>query len=88
MVAVFFVMLRLELIRQLAVTFIISSSTTAGHKLLVLVCKIVEGHLAEEELLALVLDFHRQTTQAFVGVIHCQRLVLLPPIPMAHQDER
>ena len=81
-------LLRLELLGQLTETLIITGGTASRHELLVLVSEIVECHLAEEELLALVLDFHCQTAQTAVSVIHRQRLRLLPLVPMAHQDKR
>ena len=80
-------LLGLELVGQLAETLIVTGGTAAYHKLLVLVGEVVESHLTEEELLALILDLHRQATKPFVGVIHRQRLTFLPLVPMAHQDE-
>ena len=81
-------LLRLELIGQLAIAFIVAGSSAAHHNLLVLIGEVVVGHFAKEELLTLVLDFHCQTAEPLVGVIHRQRLTFLPLIPMAHQNER
>ena len=80
-------LLRFEFLRQLSETFIIAGGATTLYKLLILISKIVVSHLTEIELLALVLDLHRQAAKPAVSVIHCQRLMLLPFLPMAHQNK-
>ena len=81
-------LLRLKLVREFSIALVVAGCPAAHHELLVLIGEVVVGHLAEEEVLALVLDFHRQAAEPFVGVIHRQRLRLLPFIPVAHQNER
>ena len=80
-------LLRLEFVGQLAEALIIAGAASPDNKLLVLIGEVVECHFAEEKLLAAVLDVHCQATQAAVLVIHRQRAILLPLIPMAHQDK-
>ena len=81
-------LLCLELVGQLAKTLLVAGAAATYHELLVLVGEIVERHLTEEELLAFVLDFHRQTAKPFVIIIHRQCAVLLPLVPVSHQDKR
>ncbi len=56
-------------------------------ELLPLVLEVVLRHLAEEEVLAAVLYLHRQAAKTFVRVIDGEGLMLLPFVPVAHQDE-
>ena len=56
-------------------------------ELLTLVFKVVLRHLTEEELLAAVLDVHRQAAETSVGVVDAEGLLFLPLVPVAHQDE-
>ena len=80
-------LLRLELVGQLAEALTIASSTFPHHKFLVLVGKVVVGHLAEEELLAFVLYLHCQSAETLIPVIHRQTSSLLPLLPVKHQDK-
>ena len=63
-------LLRLELVRQLSIAVIKTSSPAAYHKLLVLVGKVVVGHFAEKELLRLILDFHHYAAESLIYLIH------------------
>ena len=81
-------LLRLEFLGQLAETLAVAGAALTYHKLLVLIGKVVKCHLAEKELLRLILDLHHYPTETLVYLVHRKRVVLLPLIPMAHQDER
>ena len=78
---------RVKLLRQLPEALVVAGGAAALHKLLVLVGEVVKGHLAEEELLAAILDVHRQAAEPLVRLVHRQRPGTLPLLPVAHQDE-